>query len=290
MGRTTVRKMFRGLAGVLVVRYLVVPFLGPVLTPDPGHYVLTGAGLALLVMLAWKRPREEANALFLARWERIRSRGTGLALARETGLSVLRLLLVTGFLVLATEGGMPLQDTPPDIRRQILMERLVWLLFLGCIGGLALWNGQERRFQKLTGGHGNDDGKPGGSSGGRNGLWRGKYRLYIVTGLLIAALLSSAGLLWYALPDEEHPFLMGEAILRLELSRWQVVALRGMEGQYLRFPVESVELLIHNQSRDGWTFREQLGNSLFFDRDGEVKVVTTRMVTRRHQLMTFSDH
>lgn len=85
--------------------------------------------------------------------------------------------------------------------------------------------------------------------------------------------------------QEGNPLPVIGAIIRLEFSTWPIVPVGGTEARFIRFSGADENAVSWNLVADGWTFREQLGNTMFYDKDGTELMVTIRMFTRRHQIL-----
>lgn len=139
--------------GSLVVLYLAILFLQNVVSVAPEVFLGLGALLVgILIWISWTQNDEDADRRFAEKWAIRRRRGTGVQVACEIGGILMQVVLTVVLLQAVTawdSGGIDVSS--PIVRRQLL-ERLIWIVFLSVVAGVAIWDRKEKKFLKLTGG------------------------------------------------------------------------------------------------------------------------------------------
>ncbi|MFV8828557.1 hypothetical protein [Alkalihalobacterium sp. APHAB7] len=111
-------------------------------------------------------------------------------------------------------------------------------------------------------------------------------RFLIVSTTVLVLLISFIGLRFgSALFQEERPLLMLYTVMKLEFSDhdFELISDTSTSKRYIsKTRVSSEEIFHIYMSERGWNFKEQMGSGFIFEKDGMVRVVTTRMYTRHY--------
>lgn len=112
----------------------------------------------------------------------------------------------------------------------------------------------------------------------------------ITTARSLLALIIVVVVMFFArtLFQEGNPLPVFAAIFRLEFTQLEVVPITGEGHLFLQRAGKGEAPLTGYLGESGWQFKDRLGSAIFYEKDGVMLRVSSRMFTRRYVVYEFN--